>query len=853
MSPTDSPGGTKSKRRKGKKSSADERRFAQLDRNAEEMLGGGKRGEVMPVWVKSSPIVVMDTQVSLQMPPEPAKMEHAASMVDVQVESLLLHEQLWGRDNPRTIKFAERLIKTCNRYGTSVLGLGDTRTALLMFQKASEVLGAMPAQGDYATKLELRCLTYSNLAWFHFCTKDFVTALKYAQKSHSSANMSKDQRAMAAAHLNVGCCISMLGRHEGAMDHATKALYLLQAEHGGMGSNSAVAVCLHNIGVEQINLFRTGEGTGAGEALESVTDAIEIAKEVLDESHTWLKHFKRTFKVALKMSPSVDTLRKSGLGPLKRVRSPAPQIMPSNATMNRSQSRTAYTPEGGQLPKIRSLTPDSSGLAPMKGARTADKDLPPPVIAPPVRKAPSKLQPLKVSLPNSLSQPHAFNGTPIDPDSRPESRASILGLHKTTSPAELGDELQQLVAQRSKMITDIGTGSIPRLMTPTADDALLQATTKSETTVITTTLDGYKPTEEAEENYGEDDGFEADEAYGDDDFAPEEKSVAAAPQEPAQEEYGEDEGFEEDEDYGDDFDADEEAGADLEKKKVAAASNIQRITRGKQGRKKARDKRLTKIGATAAPATTAAAAEPTQEQMQAELDTAMVEWKAADSTDASVEARARVNRARAALGKSPASSRAPSPAKNNRLSTELVQEQEDTELSDADREARAQAALKIQSLTRGKAGRKKAKSKATNKHTGVQRSDLGDGGAYQNEIDRQRAALRIQSQARARRARKQAEFVKNNPDAQTKGYKQFSEYQGDEAHPYNVKLKKGKKGPQGVMTSHESANVYANQSDYSYTHQTAALRIQSIQRGKIGRRNAKKKKTSRSALGPAVF
>merc|ERR1712166_422800 len=647
MSPTDSPGGTKSKRRKGKKSSADERRFAQLDRNAEEMLGGGKRGEVMPVWAKSSPIVVMDTQVSLQMPPEPAKMEHAASMVDVQVESLLLHEQLWGRDNPRTIKFAERLIKTCNRYGTSVLGLGDTRTALLMFQKSSEVLGAMPAQGDYATKLELRCLTYSNLAWFHFCTKDFVTALKYAQKSHSSANMSKDQRAMAAAHLNVGCCISMLGRHEGAMDHATKALYLLQAEHGGMGSNSAVAVCLHNIGVEQINLFRTGEGTWAGEALESVTDAIEIAKEVLDESHTWLKHFKRTFKVALKMSPSVDTLRKSGLGPLKRVRSPAPQIMPSNATMNRSQSRTAYTPEGGQLPKIRSLTPDSSGLAPMKGARIAD--IPPPVIAPPARKAPSKLQPLKVSLPNSLSQPHAFNGSPIDPDSRPESRASILGLHKTTSPAELGDELQQLVAQRSKMITDIGTGSIPRLMTPTADDRL-QATTKSETTVITTTLDGYKPTEEAEEDYGEDDGFEADEAYDDD----------------------------------------EEANADLEKKKLAAASNIQRITRGKQGRKKARDKRLTKIGATAEPAKTAAAVAPSQEQMEAELDTAMAAWKAADSADASVEARARVDRARAALGRSPASSRAPSPAKNNRLSTELVQEQQVTEeLSDEDREKKS--------------------------------------------------------------------------------------------------------------------------------------------------------------------
>merc|ERR1712195_426224 len=153
---------------------------------------------------------------------------------------------------------------------------------------------------------------------------------------------------------------------------------------------------------------------------------------------------------------------------------------------------------------------------------------------------------------------------------------------------------------------------------------------------------------------------------------------AADPQEPAQEEYGEDEGFEEDEDYGDDFDVDEEA-ADLEKKKLAAASNIQRITRGKQGRKKARDKRLTKIGATAEPAKTAAAVAPSQEQMEAELDTAMAAWKAADSADASVEARARVDRARPALGRSPASSRAPSPAKNNRLSTELVQEQQVTE------------------------------------------------------------------------------------------------------------------------------------------------------------------------------
>merc|ERR1711975_37792 len=118
----------------------------------------------------------------------------------------------------------------------------------------------------------------------------------------------------------------MLGCHDGALDHATKALYLLQAERGGSGANSAVAVCLHNIAVEQIQLYRQGENISAGEALESCTDAIEIAKEVLDPNHAWMRHFRRTFKIAVKMSPSVEALRKSNLGPLRRAKSASPAL-----------------------------------------------------------------------------------------------------------------------------------------------------------------------------------------------------------------------------------------------------------------------------------------------------------------------------------------------------------------------------------------------------------------------------------------------------------------------------------------------------------------------------------------------
>ena len=39
-----------------------------MDSAAEEMLNGGKRGEVIPVWVKSSPIAVMDAQVRYDDP-----------------------------------------------------------------------------------------------------------------------------------------------------------------------------------------------------------------------------------------------------------------------------------------------------------------------------------------------------------------------------------------------------------------------------------------------------------------------------------------------------------------------------------------------------------------------------------------------------------------------------------------------------------------------------------------------------------------------------------------------------------------------------------------------------------------
>jgi len=120
------------------------------------------------------------------------------------------------------------------------------------------------------------------------------------------------------------------------------------------------------------------------------------------------------------------------------------------------------------------------------------------------------------------------------------------------------------------------------------------------------------------------------------------------------------------------------------------------------------------------------------------------------------------------------------------------------------------------------------------------RSDMGEGGSAQEELDRQRAALKLQSLARGRQQRKATRAKKEdydkNPDKKPKGYKQYSEYDGEgKDNPYYVKLN-NKKKKKKVDTS-----LYTDQ------HAKAATKIQSAQRAKLGRRKMNAKKTDPDA------
>jgi len=174
--------------------------------------------------------------------------------------------------------------------------------------------------------------------------------------------------------------------------------------------------------------------------------------------------------------------------------------------------------------------------------------------------------------------------------------------------------------------------------------------------------------------------------------------------------------------------------------------------------------------------------------------------------------------------------------------------------AEAERQA---AALKIQNMARKKQARKKVQAKREAKQKvakGTLRADLDAGGAAADELERQRAALKIQSIARSRQARKATAVVKaeydKDPAKKPKGYKQYSEYDGEgKDNPYFVKLntKKKKKG----SAKGKAGSVYLEQ-QYTYTNdpkaqEFAAKKIQSLQRGKMGRRKLKKTKEAMDA------
>eukprot|EP00658_Telonema_sp_P-2_P041610 TRINITY_DN29787_c0_g1_i2.p1 TRINITY_DN29787_c0_g1~~TRINITY_DN29787_c0_g1_i2.p1 ORF type:complete len:290 (-),score=31.60 TRINITY_DN29787_c0_g1_i2:502-1371(-) len=136
----------------------------------------------------------------------------------------------------------------------------------------------------------------------------FTKALAYAQKAQSIAGVSQDERAIGSAIVNVACCMAMMGRYGSGADLGIKALHRLRRLQGVEGSEAGIAICLHNIGVCNLQLYQIGKLPHPAAAVESMVEADRIARQVLPAGHPWRVAVALALKATIKDNLTMSLL-----------------------------------------------------------------------------------------------------------------------------------------------------------------------------------------------------------------------------------------------------------------------------------------------------------------------------------------------------------------------------------------------------------------------------------------------------------------------------------------------------------------------------------------------------------------
>ncbi|CAB1096700.1 unnamed protein product [Ectocarpus sp. CCAP 1310/34] len=119
---------------------------------------------------------------------------------------------------------------------------------------------------------------------------------------------------VAKCHLHSSMVLSKLNRHDEALRCLGQVLAMVQEGKLDVGGNSPqklclVAICYHNMAVEQLILRH------AGEACMSSQNARRLARLCLSYSNRWLHSFEGTHKLALaELSRSLSTTGGDGAG-----------------------------------------------------------------------------------------------------------------------------------------------------------------------------------------------------------------------------------------------------------------------------------------------------------------------------------------------------------------------------------------------------------------------------------------------------------------------------------------------------------------------------------------------------------
>jgi tetratricopeptide (TPR) repeat protein len=213
------------------------------------------------------------------------------------VEGLLLARFRERGVGPLESRLWVQLTVSCNAFGMRYTDQKKYGKAMELLKKAEE-LAEHHAAVDVEQRPQLLAFVYDSYAYYYYRRGKANAALQAVNKAMRTHLRREEWAHVAKCHLHTACILARIGRHDESARCMGQVLIMVekgQLEAGGASAQKIcmVAVCYHNIAVQQLQLRRFTE------ACISSQNARRLARLSLSYSNKWLKTFESTHKACL--------------------------------------------------------------------------------------------------------------------------------------------------------------------------------------------------------------------------------------------------------------------------------------------------------------------------------------------------------------------------------------------------------------------------------------------------------------------------------------------------------------------------------------------------------------------------